>query len=102
MSKTKNTQNAQYSGSVQMDSASTNQSPRVPTLTQHLWPETSPTPFLVQPGHLELNLPSKPAYKRLWAAMETAGSLIWVFACAVVSIIWVAAYRFRQKITGAK
>lgn len=96
MAMTKNTHDALYSAAMQSESATTNQSPRVLTLPQSIWPGTSPAPFLVQPAPLAL--PAKPAYKRIWAAMETTGSLIWVFACAAVSIVWVLAHRLQQKI----
>jgi hypothetical protein len=98
MAMRKSTHGALYSAAMQSESATTNQSPRVLTLPQSIWPATSPAPFLVQPAPLAVKLPAKPAYKRIWTAMETTGSLIWVFACAAVSIVWVLAHRLQQKI----
>ncbi len=70
--------------------------------TQSTWQDVSPKLFLVKPDAPPIVFEKESGFEKVLHALETAGSIFWIIACALVSFIWVACFRIQPKNRGTR
>ena len=69
---------------------------------QRTWQDSTPKPFLVMPAAPSVVFEKESGFEKVLHALETASSIFWIIACALVSFVWVACFRIQPKNRGVR